>query len=43
VPHRQDKPETTYGNFASDFGKRFVPGYQPPSTVDFLMNAPFEE
>jgi HD domain len=37
------KPETTYDNFARDFGERFVPGYQRPSTVDFLMNAPFEE
>lgn len=37
------KPETTYDNFASDFGERFVPGYERPSTVDFLMNAPFEE
>ena len=37
------KPETTYDNFAGDFGVRFVPGYQRPSTVDFLMNAPFEE
>jgi hypothetical protein len=36
------KPETTYDNFARDFGERFVPGYQRPSTVDFLMNAPFE-
>ena len=25
------KPETTYDNFARDFGERFVPGYQPPS------------
>lgn len=24
-------------------GERFVPGYQRPSTVEFLMNAPFEE
>ncbi len=39
----QTKPETTYDNFARDFGERFVPGYQRPSTVDFLMNAPFEE
>lgn len=39
----ETKPETTYDNFARDFGERFVPGYQPPSTVDFLMNAPFEE
>ena len=37
------KPETTYDNFAGDFGERCVPGYQRPSTVDFLMNAPFEE
>jgi hypothetical protein len=37
------KPETTYDNFASDFGERFVPGYKRPSTVDFLMDAPFEE
>ncbi len=37
------KPETTYDNFAQDFGERFVPGYKRPSTVDFLMNAPFEE
>ena len=37
------KPETTYDNFAADFGERFVPGYQRPSTVDFLTNAPFEE
>jgi hypothetical protein len=36
------KPETTYDNFAWDFGERFVPGYKRPSTVDFLMNAPFE-
>jgi hypothetical protein len=39
----RNKPETTYDNFAADFGERFVPGYQRPSTVDFLMNAPFEE
>jgi hypothetical protein len=37
------KPETTYDNFAADFGQRFVPGYQRPSTVDYLMNAPFAE
>jgi hypothetical protein len=37
------KAETTYDNFAGDFGERFVPGYQRPSTVEFLMNAPFEE
>ena len=37
------KPETTYDNFARDFGERFVPGYTRPSTVDFLLNVPFEE
>ena len=37
------KPETTYDNFARDFGERFVPGYKPQSSVDFLMNAPFRE
>jgi hypothetical protein len=36
------RPETTYDNFARDFGERFVPGYKPQSSVDFLMNAPFE-
>ncbi len=39
----QTKPETTYDNFAADFGERFVPGYKRPSTVDYLMNAPFAE
>lgn len=39
----ETRPETTYDNFARDFGERFVPGYTRPSTVDFLMNAPFEE
>ena len=37
------RPETTYDNFARDFGERFVPGYKTPSTVDFLMNGPFHE
>jgi hypothetical protein len=37
------KPETTYDNFARDFGERFVPSYKPQSSVDFLMNAPFED
>jgi hypothetical protein len=36
-------PETTYDNFARDFGSRFVPGYTSVSTVDLLMNAPFAE
>lgn len=37
------KPESTYDNWAGDFGERFVPGYKRPSTVDYLMNAPFPE
>ena len=37
------RPETTYDNFARDFGERFVPGYKHPSTVDFLNGAPFSE
>ena len=37
------RPETSYDNFLSDFGERFVPGYRRVSTVDLLMNAPFEE
>jgi hypothetical protein len=39
----ETRPTTTYDNFARDFGERFVPGYKPPSTVDFLINAPFQE
>jgi HD domain len=37
------RPETSSDNFLRDFGERFVPGYKPTSTVDLLMNAPFEE
>jgi hypothetical protein len=37
------RPETTYDNFARDFGERFVSGYKAPSAVDFVMNTPFEE
>lgn len=37
------QPQTTYDNFARDFGERFVPGYAAPSAVDFVANAPFEE
>lgn len=36
-------PETTYDNFVRDFGERFVPGYHPPSAVDWVVNAPFKE
>src|SRR5215813_14653331 len=39
----ETRPATTYDNFARDFGERFVPGYKPPSTVDYLLNSPFKE
>lgn len=35
-------PETTYDNFARDFGERFVTGYKAPSVVDLVLNAPFD-
>jgi len=38
-----EKPQTSYDNFLHDFGERFVPGYKAVSTVDLLMNAPFDE
>jgi hypothetical protein len=38
-----ENPGTSYDNFLRDFGERFVPGYKAVSTVDLLMNAPFEE
>jgi hypothetical protein len=37
------KPEASHDNFLRDFGERFVPGYEAVSTVDLLMNAPFDE
>jgi hypothetical protein len=37
------KPETSHDNFLRDFGQRFVTGYKTVSTVDLLMNAPFDE
>ena len=36
-------PETSYDNFVRDFGERFVPDYHPPSAVDCVLSAPFEE
>ena len=39
----QSRPQTTWDNFARDFGERLVPGYAAPSSVDALMAAPFEE
>jgi len=38
-----ERPETSYDTFLRDFGERFVPGYKAVSTVDLLMNAPFDE
>jgi hypothetical protein len=37
------RPETSHDNFLRDFGQRLVPGYKAVSTVDLLMNAPFDE
>jgi hypothetical protein len=37
------RPETSHDNFLRDFGERFVPGYKAVSTVDLLMDAPFDE
>lgn len=39
----ESRPDTTYDNFARDFGERFVPGYKRPSAVDLLMDSPFKE
>ncbi len=39
----ETRPASTYDNFARDFGERFVPGYKPPSVVDFLTGSPFSE
>lgn len=36
-------PDTTYDNFASDFGEKFVPGYKRQSAVGMLLDAPFDE
>ena len=39
----KERPETTQDNFLRDFGERFVPGYKAVSTVDLLIDAPFED
>lgn len=39
----QKRPTSTYGTWVADFGVRFVPGYEPPSSVDALNNAPYPE
>jgi hypothetical protein len=38
-----ERPETSHDNFLRDFGERFVPGYKAVSTVDLLIDAPFDE
>lgn len=38
----ENAPETTYDNFLRDFGQRYVAGYAGPSSVDFVMDAPFD-
>jgi hypothetical protein len=37
------KPETSYDNFLRDFGERLVPGYKRVSSLNLLLDAPFEE
>jgi hypothetical protein len=39
----ETRSETTYDNFARDFGERYVAGYKPVSSVDALLDAPFDE
>jgi hypothetical protein len=39
----ETRAATTYDNFARDFGERFVPGYKPTSTVEYLLDSPFKE
>lgn len=39
----ETRPDTTYDNFAGDFGERFVSGYKRPSVVDLLLSSPFRE
>src|SRR5262245_15996087 len=38
-----ERPETSQHNFMRAFGESVVPGYKAVSTVDLLMNAPFDE
>jgi len=39
----KDHPATTYDNFIRDYGSTFVPNCAAPSSVAFLINAPFSE
>ena len=41
--HLVRRGPTSHDNFLRDFGERFVSGYKAISTVDMLMNAPFDE
>ena len=36
-------PKTTWESFIADFGERYIPEYQRPSLVEFLLHAPFSE
>ena len=37
------KPQTAYGNFMSDIGKRHVPGFEAPNICDIIEAASFDE
>jgi hypothetical protein len=39
----ETRANTTFDNFARDFGERFVSGYLAPSAVDLMFAAPFKE
>jgi hypothetical protein len=39
----ETRANTTFDNFARDFGERFVVGYIAPSAVDLMFAAPFKE
>jgi hypothetical protein len=39
----KNHPNTTRDNFIPDFGMKYVPGYMPLSSVDFLHQSPFPE
>lgn len=39
----RNHPETSYDNFLRDFGERYVPDFNAPSSVDLVRNSPFDE
>jgi len=39
----ETRANTTFDNFARDFGEQFVSGYIAPSAVDLMFSAPFKE